>query len=73
MVLPDAVPPALLGLRVRLVDGEPKIIDFLSAGTSLIKAQRDDFAAILTHRGVEGLLSKLRSKVAPQILLGANP
>jgi ABC-type transporter MlaC component len=68
-----AIVPVLVGARIRRVGEDLKIIDLACAGISLIKTQRDDFAAVLTKRGMPGLLAELRSKVAPATMVGANP
>jgi phospholipid transport system substrate-binding protein len=73
MVLPDAVPPVLLGARVRRVDGAAKIIDFARGGISLMKTQRDEFAAVTQARGMDGLLAELRSRVGTVTALGTSP
>ena len=73
IVLPGALLPSMVGARVRRIEGEPKIIDLASAGISLIKTQRDDFASVLAKLGFGGLLVELRSKTAGPTMLGAAP
>ena len=48
--------------RVRLKDGHYKIIDLVVDGVSLALSQREEFAAIVVNRGLDGLLEILREK-----------
>ena len=52
--------------RVRAQDGEYKIIDVSIDGVSLALTQRREFAAVINHRGLDGLLDLLREKLAAQ-------
>lgn len=53
-----------LGLRVRAVRGEMKIIDVIAAGVSMATTQRQEFAAIVNNQGIDGLLTSLKAKAA---------
>jgi phospholipid transport system substrate-binding protein len=50
--------------RVRNGDSEPKIIDVIVEGISMLLTQRDEFASVIQRSGgnVEGLLTRLREK-----------
>ena len=48
--------PTPIGWRIRLRDGQPKIIDVMVHGLSLAVTQRDEFASVLRRQGVDGLL-----------------
>ncbi len=52
--------------RVRAEAGAYKIIDISIAGISLALTQRREFAAVINHRGLDGLLDLLREKLAAQ-------
>lgn len=53
-----------LGLRVRNVRGEMKIIDVVAAGVSMATTQRQEFASIISNQGIDGLLTSLRAKAS---------
>ena len=50
--------------RVRMFDGEPKIIDVKVEGVSLAVTTREDFAGIVQQRGMDGLIDALKTKTA---------
>ncbi|PIR37347.1 MAG: hypothetical protein COV35_09640 [Alphaproteobacteria bacterium CG11_big_fil_rev_8_21_14_0_20_39_49] len=50
--------------RVRKIDNaEYKIFDVIAEGISLINTQRSEFASILSRKGVDYLIKKLKTKV----------
>lgn len=51
--------------RVRDIDGEPKIIDIIVEGVSMLLTQRSEFAAVISNYGgnVDGLIDDLKVKV----------
>jgi phospholipid transport system substrate-binding protein len=51
------------GWRVRLIDGQHKIIDVMVEGVSMAVSQRQEFASVLKRDGVERLLQILAAKV----------
>lgn len=53
-----------LGLRVRDVRGEMKIIDVMAAGVSMAITQRQEFSSIVNNQGIDGLLTSLKAKAA---------
>lgn len=53
-----------LGLRVRNVRGEMKIIDVVAAGVSMATTQRQEFASIISNQGIDGLLNSLKTKAS---------
>jgi phospholipid transport system substrate-binding protein len=52
--------------RVRADDGVYKIIDVSIDGVSLALTQRREFAAVINRQGLDGLLHRLRQKLAAQ-------
>jgi phospholipid transport system substrate-binding protein len=48
---------------VRATDGRMKIVEVLMTGVSMGVTQRDEFASVIEHRGLEGLIRDLRSRV----------
>ena len=55
--------PAFEGAwRVRLINGEHKIIDVMVEGISMAVTQRQEFGTVLKRDGVPGLLQILRAK-----------
>ena len=56
--------PIRVDWRVRRGEGEPKIIDVVVEGVSMLLTQRDEFASVIQRSGgnVEGLLARLREK-----------
>lgn len=53
--------PLNCGWRVRTMeDGKQKILDVVVDGLSMINTQRDEFAAVVQKRGMDGLLETLR-------------
>jgi phospholipid transport system substrate-binding protein len=58
-------PPADVGWAVDEVDGSPKIVDVIVAGTSLRITERNDYASVVTSNG--GKISALLSAMQGQI------
>jgi len=61
---PDGRMPIAAAWRIRKLDGEFKIIDVIVEGVSMATAQRAEYDAMIRKLGVEGLLDKLRSRLA---------
>jgi phospholipid transport system substrate-binding protein len=57
--------PADVGWAVDEVDGQPKIVDVIVAGTSLRITTRNDYASVVTDNGgqVSALLSAMKSQI----------
>ena len=66
-VLPPSSPPLRVDWRLRRRGEEPVIIDLIVEGVSLLVTQRSEFAAVVEHVGLDGLITELRSRVAQQI------
>lgn len=66
-VLPPSSPPLRVDWRLRRRAEEPVIIDLIVEGVSLLVTQRSEFAAVVEHVGLDGLITELRSRVAQQI------
>lgn len=62
LIRPDKEVPA--DWRVRKVGDGYRLIDVQIAGISLALTQRQDFAAVISAEGIDGLLANLRSQVA---------
>ena len=56
-------PPITADWRVRLVDGEPKVIDVVVEGVSMSISQRQEFASVVQSKGMNGLIETLRARV----------
>jgi len=54
--------PLVAGWRVRVIDGRYKIIDVVVEGVSMAATQRQEFAAVVQSRGVDGLLQILMAR-----------
>ncbi|MSP51530.1 MAG: ABC transporter substrate-binding protein [Alphaproteobacteria bacterium] len=55
-------PPLECDWRVRVIDGQPRIIDVMVEGISMVVTQRSEFASLVQRNGIEGLLASLRAK-----------
>jgi phospholipid transport system substrate-binding protein len=55
--------PMEIDLRVRDTDGQMKIVEVLMASASMSVTQRDEFASVIQHRGVDGLIAVLSTRV----------
>jgi phospholipid transport system substrate-binding protein len=55
-------PPLEAGWRVRTINGTMKIIDIMVEGISMALTQRQEFAAVISQRGVDGLIIALRAR-----------
>jgi len=55
-------PPLEAGWRVRTIGGTMKIIDIMVEGISMALTQRQEFAAVVSQRGVDGLIIALRAR-----------
>jgi phospholipid transport system substrate-binding protein len=64
IITPDKA-PADVGWAVDEVDGQPKIIDVIVAGTSLRITTRNDYASVITDNGgqVSALLSAMQNQI----------
>jgi phospholipid transport system substrate-binding protein len=63
-IVREGRPAIRVDWRVRNGDTEPKIVDVVVEGVSMLLTQRDEFASVIQRSGgsVEGLLSRLRDK-----------
>lgn len=55
-------PPLVAGWRVRTINGAPKIVDIMVEGISMALTQRQEFASVISQRGVDGLIIALRAR-----------
>jgi phospholipid transport system substrate-binding protein len=49
--------------RIRLFDGEPKVIDLMVENVSMVISQREEFDSVIRRHGLEGLLERLADQV----------
>jgi len=54
--------------RVRLMDGELRIIDIKISGISMLQTQRDEFSSRINAVGIDGLIEDMREKVGFETL-----
>lgn len=55
-------PPIAADWRVRVIDGQYRIIDIMIEGISLAITQRSEFASVVQRDGIDGLLTILRAR-----------
>lgn len=55
--------PITADWRVRLVDGQPKVIDVVVEGVSMSISQRQEFTSVVQSKGMDGLLEMLRARI----------
>ena len=55
-------PPVMVDWRVRNKDGGFKVVDVVVESISMTMTQRDDFAGVISSKGVDGLLEVLRKR-----------
>ena len=55
--------PLTADWRVRLVDGQPKVIDVVVEGVSMSISQRQEFASVVQSKGIDGLLETLKARI----------
>lgn len=58
----SAGPPINAAWRVRLVEGQPRIVDIVVEGVSMAVNQRNEFNAVVSRNGMTGLLELLRAR-----------
>ena len=52
--------------RVRLINGELRIIDLKIAGISMLQTQRDEFSSRINAVGMVGLIEDMQQKTGPE-------
>ena len=50
--------------RVRLIEGQYKIVDIVVEGVSMVLTQRQEFSAVVKRHGVDGLIETMRARVS---------
>lgn len=53
-------PPITAEWRVRVIDGEYRIIDIAIEGISMAVTKRSEFSAVIQSKGIDGLIAALR-------------
>lgn len=61
--------PLLVDYRVRASSADYAVVDVMVEGISMLTSQRQEFAAVIQHDGLDGLIAKLRQR-ADEILGG---
>lgn len=54
--------PMRVDWRLRMIDGQPQIIDISVGGISMSITQREEYSALVQRTGIEGLLEVLRAR-----------
>ena len=57
-------PPLKASWRVREINGQPRIIDVMVEGISMVVTQRFEFASVIQRNGVDGLIEALGARSA---------
>ena len=55
-------PPLKAAWRVREINGQPRIIDVMVEGVSMVVTQRSEFTSVIQRNGFNGLLEALRAR-----------
>ncbi len=55
-------PPAKVDWRIRERNDEPKVIDVVIEGVSMVISQRQEFQSIVQSKGLDGLMAVLRAR-----------
>jgi phospholipid transport system substrate-binding protein len=61
-IIQPSGPPILADWRIRVFDGNYKIIDVMVEGVSMAVTQRSEFNAVISQHGMQGLLEALRAR-----------
>jgi phospholipid transport system substrate-binding protein len=56
--------PIAVDWRVRSIDGRLAIIDIVAEGVSMIVTQRSEVGSVVSQKGVDGLLTTMRERLA---------
>lgn len=56
-------PPISTDWRVRIIDGEYRIIDVKIEGISMVQTQRSEFSSVVQRKGMDALIGKLRDRI----------
>ncbi len=59
--------PAELDFRVRPRDGSHRVVDLYVEGISMLLTHRAEFASVINRKGIDGLLSDIRTRIAGPI------
>lgn len=63
-------PPVRTDWRVRVGDRGMKIIDVYVEGISMLNTQRQEFAAVIEQKGVQGLMDEMHARLAQDVSQG---
>jgi phospholipid transport system substrate-binding protein len=61
---PSGGTPIGVDYRVRVIDGEYKVVDVTVEGISMLHTHRVEFASVIKRKGMDGFLEELRAQVA---------
>ncbi len=60
---PGGSQPIAVDYRVRLFDGQYKVIDVVVEGISMLNTHRVEFASVINKRGLDGLIAELHARL----------
>ena len=72
IVRPSGGNPIGVDFRVRMRDEDYKVIDVTVEGISMLHTHRVEFASVVNRKGIDGLLSDLRARVAAPVDSGSE-
>jgi phospholipid transport system substrate-binding protein len=71
-IVPPSGPPIKAGWRVRDMKNGYKIVDIVVVGVSMALTQRQEFDAVVSRRGVGGLIASLRARTEEMTVVARN-
>jgi phospholipid transport system substrate-binding protein len=71
-ISPPSGPPIKAGWRVRAMKDGYKIVDIVVAGVSMALTQRQEFDAVVSRRGVAGLIASLRARTDEMTVVASS-
>ncbi len=60
---PTGDPPIGVDYRVRVIEGEYRVVDINVEGISMLYTHRIEFASVINRKGMDGFLEELRAQV----------
>lgn len=69
---PGGDKPVHVDFRVREKNGDPRVIDVVVEGISMLHTHRVEFSSVINRKGIDGLLSDLRARVEAPLEETAN-
>jgi phospholipid transport system substrate-binding protein len=74
IIRPNGAPPIRVDWRVRLPDGDYKVVDVVVEGVSMSQTQRSEFGSVIRRNGgdIKGLLAALKDITGKSVDTSAN-